>query len=373
MNCPGSVALSSTLPAMPETFYAKEGTAAHALAEVCLVTDDDPGAHIGQTLKGVVVTDDMAAAVAVYIDHVRKQAAQHADAHVVLEQRVSLTQFDPDFFGTNDSSVLSLNDRVLYTNDYKHGAGVPVDVENNSQLKYYALGAVMAAGGGIDRVVLSVIQPRCSHAGEAIRSWETTPLDLIEFGFELAAAAARTRETNAPLNPGKWCRWCSAQGTCPALHAQALEVAAAEFDDTLPVDAEELGRRLALADDLEAKLSAWARPLRAHAYNEALLGRPPAGHKLVAKRAQRKWKDPELVVGQAAQLFKVRREDLVTETPISPAQFEKQLGRGTVKDFMAEHVTAESSGFSLVPLSDKRDAVVPETLSEFEPIEDPND
>ena len=33
LNCPGSVALCATLPTPPSTYYADEGTAAHALAE----------------------------------------------------------------------------------------------------------------------------------------------------------------------------------------------------------------------------------------------------------------------------------------------------------------------------------------------------
>ena len=37
INCPGSVALCATLPKPPSTFYADEGTSAHALAEKCIL------------------------------------------------------------------------------------------------------------------------------------------------------------------------------------------------------------------------------------------------------------------------------------------------------------------------------------------------
>lgn len=365
--------MCATLPPPPETSYAKEGTAAHKMAEDCLTAGLDPEDFVSRFVEGVEVSPEMAEAVRVYTDFVRGLIAEHGGERATIEQRVKLDMFDADLFGTNDF-VLITPDGTLYTADFKYGAGVPVAVEDNPQLKYYALGALMAAGGGVERVVLSVIQPRCKQAGEPIRSWETTPMDLMEFGLELAAAAAETRKANAPFSPGKWCRFCPAGGVCPALHKQALAVAAVEFEDITEegLSAEELGKRLALADDLEAKLKAWIGPLRQHAYNEALRGRMPAGRKFVARRGRRAWNDGTLAMGKAAQLFKVNRTDLFDETPISPAAFEKLLGKAAVKDFVADHAETKSSGFSLVSLSDKREALTPQALSEFEPIEEPD-
>lgn len=372
INCPGSVALCAAAPEQPESPYAKEGTVAHRVAELCLLEVKNPPFYVGKEILGVTVTRDMSKAVQVYIDHVRSVKSEGGELRV--EQKVHLKDFDDELFGTNDAAVEHRQEGVLHAFDYKHGAGVPVVVEDNPQLKYYALGALMAAGGGFDRVVLHVVQPRCSVGGDPVRTWEISSFELLEFGLELAAAAKRTREKDAKLNAGKWCRFCRASGTCPALYNGALEAASLEFSDTtaaLPVidemSSEEAGRRYELLDRLET----WASAFRAHVFNEALRGRPPIGTKLVAKRANRKWKSDEMAISEALVEFpELILEDVVTQKPVSPAQLEKLVGAKYAKEFLAKHSHAPSSGFSLVPSSDKREAVTSEALLEFEAIED---
>ena len=59
MRCPASVQLEATIPD-EESFYAAEGTAAHALAEECLRSQKPPEHFIGVEFEGFVVDEVMA-------------------------------------------------------------------------------------------------------------------------------------------------------------------------------------------------------------------------------------------------------------------------------------------------------------------------
>jgi len=93
----------------------------------------------------------------------------------------------------------------------------------------------------------------------------------------------------------------------------------------------------------------------------------------VAKRGRRAWKDSALAISQAVRVFDVSEDELLERKPISPAAFDKVIGKTNAREFMMTHAEMKQSGFSLVPLSDKREALTSEALSEFEAIEEFND
>ena len=374
MHCPGSVALCASLPPPPESKYAEEGTAAHKVAELCLLNKQEPEEFVSRIIEGVEVTPEMAEAVKEYTDTVRQHLPHYATLFV--EKKFALTDFDPEFFGTNDAAIVTKAGELIIF-DYKHGAGVPVYAKDNPQLKYYALGALYEVGAGVSRVTLCVVQPRCEQRENPVDTWETTPAELIEFGFELATAAKIAREADAPLNDGKWCKFCAAKGVCPKLYEAAQEAAQLEFEDArdatqnsnASLTPDELGRRLELVE----RVKVWAGAIQQYAYNEAIAGRMPAGRKFVAKRGRRAWKDSALAISQAVRVFDVSEDELLERKPISPAAFEKVIGKTNAREFMMTHAEMKQSGFSLVPLSDKREALTSEALSEFEAIEEFND
>lgn len=73
--CPGSVALCETVP-NTSSVYADTGTAAHSLAEMCFAQSKDAKDFIGTDIPVgelvVPVDEDMASAVQVYLDYVRR-------------------------------------------------------------------------------------------------------------------------------------------------------------------------------------------------------------------------------------------------------------------------------------------------------------
>lgn len=359
--CPASVALCATLPDT-ETPAAREGSAAHELAQMCLDLGFAPADFVGgvRTLKeyaDVKVTKEMADAVSIYVDYCRA-LAETADK-VWVENRFVLSDFDAELYGRNDFAAWNSATGVLEVVDYKHGVGVPVDADDNPQLKYYALGALMSIEGGVSHVKITVIQPRLPGA-DPIKSAEFDPMTLLEFGDTLARGAAATRGANPPFVSGRHCRktFCKGQATCPKLREEAEAVAAADFAAGGEMDA---GQMLELAD----RLAAWAKAVKADAYRQALAGNCPVGWKLVRGKSRRAWANPSVIADAAALEFGGDRSEYVTETPMSPSQIEKKVGKKAASEFVAAGLAAPKTSYALAPASDKRAAVEPPSDADF--------
>jgi len=104
--CPGSVKLSGRVTeTAPVSVYAAEGTAAHALAEICLRGKHEADEMIGRTVEGFEVDEGMAEAVQVYLDTVRDLLFMAGDSDLSIETRINLTHLHPDLWGTLDTSL----------------------------------------------------------------------------------------------------------------------------------------------------------------------------------------------------------------------------------------------------------------------------
>ena len=353
---PGSVALIDKL-ALPKTAssYAEEGSDAHALGALCLTKRHNPGFYIGKKVdhdgRKFTVIQEMADAVQEYVDAVDAVVEDELPQRNVLlvEQQFDLSSVYPGCFGTADAVVWNSRTKLLTVFDYKHGAGVSVNVKNNPQLLYYGLGALLASGYPAKRVKLVIVQPRCDHADGPVRDWEIDAIDLLDFRADLKAYAEATQRADAVLVSGDHCKFCAAAPLCPALEKKAQALAKLEFTPALSYDP----AKLAAALDMLAAVDARAKAIREFAYQEAMEGRAPPGYKLVAKRAIRKWSDETALATRLEDTFgdilyqprKVR----------SPAQLEDELTAATFKT-VSDLIIKESSGLALVHVNDKRPA-----------------
>lgn len=372
LNCPGSVALCASVPAKPDSVYSREGSCAHAIAEDCLRRGQHALTWNGKThpeFPDVKITFDMLKHVEAYGNYVRGFTG--ANCEIRIESSFWLADIDADLFGTNDAIVFQRNSGALHVFDYKHGSGVKVSAEENPQLMYYGLGALLEFGSAVKSVILHVVQPRCGKGEPDV--WACSPARLLEFAKVLEEGAAATRAPDAPLCSGEWCQFCPAAASCPQLYRDAQRVASDDFADTreLPqpsaLSPAEIGDRLLRADILRAWLSA----LEKHAYGEALAGRMPAGRKLVETASRRAWKDGELVMRQALRSFDgIGEADLFDRKPISPAQFEKLIGKKQAAEFVKPYLAEPKKGYALVSASDKRPAVTPPADAEFENLDE---
>jgi len=368
MACPGSVALSRGQPNY-ETEHSKAGTAAHALAEKCLLDPKaQPRSFIGTTISGVEVDDDMAEAVAVYVDYCRT-LMKFPGAKWWIEKKFSLASLNPPapMYGTSDFPIYIPSLRQLHVVDYKNGSGVVVEAKGNKQLRYYGLGAVLALQEelgplDIDEVILTIVQPRAAHPEGVVRSDHISYLDLLAFAGELMDAARATLAPDAPLSAGPHCRFCPAAHVCPAQHEAVQALAQVTFE-AMPLDVppEPATLPLPVLADIMSKLpilEEWASQMRAHC--QGLLERGEVtpeqlGLKLVAKQARRQWVDEKAVEKWAWDDKGLRPEEIYDQKLKSPAQLEKVLGKKN--PIPPGLVVKKSSGVTMVPLSDKREAV----------------
>ena len=353
MACPGSLKAEERFPDESSPF-AELGTAAHELGEHCLENNiEDVALCIGGSFNDHIVDDNMATAVQTYVNFVRATEAEEAPALLRLEQRFSLEDLDPPMpmFGTSDCTIYGKETGNLWIIDYKHGQGVAVDVEDNAQLKYYALGAVLKIGNKapINQVHTAIVQPRTSHRDGSIRTYSYTKDEILDFGTDLIDAAHAALAPDAPLIAGDHCKFCKAAGVCSALRGNALAVAQDEFGAIKSVDdltPEEIG---AYMDKLPL-VEEWIKSLRRHAHTMLEAGTSVPGFKLVEKRPTRRWKNQEELLDWAAS-ENLEDEEIFEKKIKSPAQIEKVVGK---KNVPSDLIMSVSTGLSMVPDTDRR-------------------
>lgn len=363
MACPGSVRLERGVSAPPESDFAAEGTCAHFVAELCLTgKTTTPWDYVGKEFHGVEVTEDMAEHVAVFVDYCR--SLPYTQRWIEREFNLSALNPPEPMFGTADFVRYDAASSTLEVVDLKYGRGVIVDAMENKQLMYYGLGVLLDLGVSVDKVKLTIVQPRAEHGDGYIRSDEQDVLDIVGFAGELLQMAAETQRPDAKLAVGTHCRWCNAAGLCPEKAQQAQNVAMTEFSvmpEVTPPDPALLSDEA--FNDVLSKihlLEGFARAVWAHAEAKLHRGEPVPGWKLVQKRANRKWVDDTTVLNYFLQHPSGFTADDVCKPPTlkSPAQMEKVqgIGKNGIPD---ELITKESSGLTVVPVSDKRPAFTP--------------
>lgn len=373
--CSGSVSLIATLPpGMDEgSVYAQEGTAAHELARKCLMTKPgeliDPSVYEGTEIEGVYVDDDMVQSVWIYLDHCWKLIGPNTLYWV--EKQFSLGKLNPPapMFGTADFAAYTPETATLDVVDLKYGKGVVVEVSENPQTRYYGIGAVMAVQEQlesktgkmpeIERVRLTIVQPRATHPDGLVRTEELEYVDLLFYSRELLEYAHATLNPNAPRVAGDHCRFCRAAAICPEKKAHAVAVAKTEFDPIEPISPpdpsaltiEEVSYILTQLPALEE----WIEQLKTYATAMLKKGQAVPGFKLVAKRANRAWKD-ETMLKKWADMLGYDHEELYEKKLLSPAKAEKKFGKKNVPEDLYHK---PSSGSKLAFENDTRPAVDP--------------
>ena len=346
--CPGSVRMSEGIES-PKSSYADEGTRAHEIASHWLST-------------GIIECGDeeMMNAVQFYVELIQRESGK--SNQVLIEHKFDLSSIHPGLYGTADAVIYYPSTKLLRVYDFKYGQGILVEVENNSQLMYYGLGALLSSEFICDQVELVIVQPRATHMDGPVRRWRFDAFDLLEFAADLKQFAEKTEDPNAPIIAGDHCRFCPAAGICPELGKKALDVAQTEFSPVLSYDPAKLSETLNKLEMLEG----YAKSVRAFAYSEAEHGRCPPGWKLVEKRATRKWRDEIEAENVLSKLTSC--DSLKNHSFKSPAQIEKLDKK--LKDKISELTISVSSGLTLVPDSDKRQKALSSPEKDFEKIEE---
>ena len=352
LHCGGSVKAEQGIPDKSSSFAA-EGTAAHELSELALLSKEqhDPHHWVGRELpeSGWYVDKEMADFVQVYTDYCRA-IAKEAD-EVFIEQRVSYSDWVPDGFGTNDFGALYLEGKRIKIADLKYGKGVQVDAEHNPQAMLYALGtyAEFSWIENFEWVDIAIVQPRLDHISE----WSISVKELLKWAEWVSQRAEIALSDDAERVPGeKQCRFCKAKDRCPALLKYTEDIIMADFDDLDELESPDRLTDKQLSNILQHKglVESWLTSVENVVRERLEAGGDFPGFKIVEGRSLRRWSDEEYA---HSALHKYLGDNLYKKTMISPAQAEKLLIKEN-RHVLSDIVIKPKGRPTLVPESDKR-------------------
>lgn len=380
LTCPGSVALCEGLENKSSSF-ADEGTAAHDVAAQCLTTSKPASEQVGRTVltdggEEVLVTEDMAEHVQVYVDYVN-DVVKSSGGELFVEVAVPLQHLtnEKDAEGTSDAVIIAGDEITVI--DLKFGRGVEVSAENNEQLMLYASGVLrkFAMAGDFENVRMAISQPRISRQPS---EWSCTVKELRAFEMHVMVQAAAVNNMVAGREPvvltasDKGCKWCLAKATCPTLAKFVQDQIGADFSEVLTgpklvVQETDLPLHMAAVDLVEE----WCKAVRAKVESELLNGKEVEGYKLVQGRnGARAWSDN---VEAEAMLKRMRLKvaEMYDLSLISPTTAEKLAKAGKIGKkqwpLVVEMITQREGKPSVAPVTDKRPAlVVTPTADDFE-------
>lgn len=340
MACAGSYELVRHYPEEEEGQAAKEGTAAHWVAER-LLTDGElvPVGTIAP--NGIEVTEEMTEGAELYVRTVRNVTDDDTD-RLLVERKIA-TYLHEDCWGTPDAAYWA-GEYHLHIFDYKFGHRF-VDEFENWQLLAYAHGMADAAfildgwpeDGSTVSVSLTVVQPRCYDRRGPVRTWRITVGELGQY-------AARIRDRLAAISSGELrdcvtgphCYMCPARRGCPALQ-QAGYLACDIVGQPEPLDLppQALGLELAYLQRAAELLKQRIAGLEEQATATLQQGTPVPGWHIKSKPGRERWKSGTNVAA-LGQLYGI---ELTKTEPITPTQARKKLPDALLLDPMTERPT----------------------------------
>ena len=364
MRCPASIKACEPYENKGND-ASRYGTAAHALAELCLTGEvNDPSAKLGEVIEGVVVDKEMADGVQDYLDYSNNIAkAVEID---MIEEKVDFSHVVPEGFGTADRIMVKGD--TLYVVDLKFGHNI-VNAERNSQLMLYAIGALKELEFMLDdikHVELHIAQPRPGH----FDMWETTVDDLVEWSKWVSERAQLALSDNAPFEPStESCKWCLHSANCTALYEHVHGIITGEFDDlnmavehVEKIGNDQIKKVLDNADLIKSFLDAVGNI----ALERMQSGEKIDGYKLVESRKHKAWTDAD----KAGEILKQNgydEDDIFTKKIITPTQALKLVGKK--KQDILDDLWSTPKGLPvLAPVSDKRPEINA-AIDEFENLE----
>ena len=370
ISCPASVQLSEKYRREEtDSIFAREGTAAHALAELHgrlafgYISEDEfeAGAVRWEEEFGDVFgpptnsdREEMFEHARDYVRVVQNLASRYKHSSVHFEERLATGV--PQSWGTSDAVIVS--PLAVHIVDFKYGKGVRVEAAGNPQLRLYAAGALDTYGdllGDTEIVALTVHQPRLDHTDTE----ELSPDELRAWREEVVIPAAKLALgpiEKAPFGPSETaCRWCPLAGAC---RARAEYIAETDFGVEADVlDDAEIAEILPRLTDIQRWVEDVKKEALQRAYTE---GREIPGHKVILRGGRRIIKDQPYAIQkmidagwEAEQVADLRTKSL--------AVLEKLLGRDGFAEILGDLITRTEGKPAVVPETDSGVAVTAES------------
>lgn len=346
LKCPPS-AVAATMYPSTGTEFTREGTLAHEVAESAVSHWLD---GFAMSWRGglVGVPEEMLQCAEAYRDYIQELITDQ-NAVVLLEQRLDLTPWVPEGFGTADCIIIQGNRLDIV--DYKFGQGVAVSAEDNSQMRLYALGALHEFGDiyEIHEVGMHIFQPRLNN----ISTEEMPAVELFAWGGKVKPIAEQAIRGKGDYCSGEHCRFCPHAGQCPTLAADCMKVVnLGGSKAAVPTMASWM-----IADILkqESLIAGWLKAVKERALSQMLSGEEIPGYKVVEGRGSREWSDEDAVVTRLKECHYDPTQYTKTEL-LSPYQMERSLGKKIAAELLGELVATKPGSPTIAPATDKREA-----------------
>lgn len=275
--------------------------------------------------------------------------AHTKDALIFLEDRVDLTRWIQEGYGTVDIKIIA--DRVLDIIDLKYGKGVSVSAEENKQMMLYGLGELEKVDFmyDIETVRMTIYQPRIDNIStfemsvSALRKWAED---------ELVPKAKLAFAGKGEFVAGKHCQFCKVRATCKANSAMQLELAKHDFKEATLLTDEEVSDIISRAKGFET----WLEAVKSHALQEALKGKKWPGHKLVSGKSSRVYTD-EAKIAEVLKAQGYTDARIFTKKLLGITAMEKEITKAAFTTFLSDLVTKPNGAPTLVSDTDKRPAI----------------
>lgn len=355
LNCTPSAKLEEKFPDSSGE-AAAEGTLAHRLGELLIARNTGilPVDMFDEEVVDVLNHDLYQAEMYDYMENYSLYVAEQynnarertPDAMIYLEQKLNLTDYVPEGFGTGD--VVIIADGILDITDLKYGKGVPVHATENKQMMMYSLGALREFEHlyDIHTVRMTIYQPRI----DAISSYELSVAELRQWADNTLKPLAKLAfEGKGEFKAGEHCRFCKVKAQCRANAEFNLELAKHDFKKPDLLNEEEVADILNRAD----LFTKWISAVEEFALAEALNGKKWPGYKLVEGRSNRTYSNEEAVA--KTLLDKGYSEDSIyNKKLLGITAMEKTLSKPAFNTLLGDYIVKPPGKPSLVPESDKR-------------------
>ena len=353
LNCPGSVRLEEKFPDDGSN-YASEGTTAHALAELKLLeaTGRITKKEFMQRAAELDTDAEMDEYTEGYKDYVLERfaavSAECPDAKLNIEERLELSEYVPDGFGTGDAVIVGFH--VLEIIDLKYGKGVPVSAQDNSQLMLYALGALSRYDWlyDVNTVRMHIYQPRIDN----VDMRECDVAELYKWGAWVKQRAKLALKKKAECMAGDYCDsgFCKARPICRAYAEERSKLAYLDFKPPAELSDDEIAAVIDQADEL----AKWAKLVSDYTLDMAVNhGVRYAGFKLVEGRSCRTYTD-ETAVAERLESAGCSESDITVKKLKGITEMEKLLGKKRFAELLDGLIVKPAGKPVLVHENDKR-------------------
>ena len=345
INCPPSAKLCEGIKDESSP-YAQEGTNCHELC--AYLVEKALGREVEDPTENLTYYNgEMQNCAEEYTNYVLEQyekaKAYCSDPMVFIEQRLDFSRWVENGFGTGDCVIIA--DEVLHIIDYKHGLGVLVESEGNTQMMCYALGALEAFDDlyDVSRIEMTIFQPRRDNVSTSSITKEA----LLTWAEEvLKPTAALAYEGKGEFKAGDHCQFCKVKATCRKRAETNLELAKYDFEMPATLDDFEIAAILPRID----QLINWGNDIKDYALTQAQAGTHYEGFKIVEGRSNRKYTDEAVVAATVTEAgYDPYEKKLATLTELN-----KRLGKKLFSELVEPYTYKPQGKPTLVKREDKR-------------------